>query len=287
MMLALKENLEALYRTSLEGAAGPDPVDIVRRYEDREDAEIAAFVSAFLSLGRVSAIKDALNRLMPFLSPSPYRFIRSFTPEAVPGLMHFRYRFYGPEDLFFLFYGLRRACEEAGSLEHFFMSGYKNTDVHIGQALSSFVRRFLKFQTGMPYRKKSRRSPGAGHFLADPADGSGCKRLVLFLRWMVRDDGLDLGLWKGIPTDRLIIPLDTHVIRVSRCIGLTRRASPGWRMAEEITESLKLLDPHDPVKYDFALCHAGMSHPCPDTPSARACAGCPLRSLCIHLKETR
>jgi len=110
-------------------------------------------------------------------------------------------------------------------------------------------------------RRAVRRAPGVRYFFPRPSKGSGCKRLNLFLRWMVRRDALDLGVWRRVSPSKLVVPLDTHVIRVGRCLRLTSYASPGWRMARDITASLRRLDPDDPVKYDYALCHLGMRHP--------------------------
>ena len=123
------------------------------------------------------------------------------------------------------------------------------------------------------------RRPGVCYFFPRPSAGSGCKRLNLFLRWMVRRDALDLGVWTRVSPAKLVVPLDTHVIRVGRCLGLTRYASPGWPMARDITASLRRLDPADPVKYDYALCHLGMMNACGFNRSQRD-AQCPLRGLC-------
>src|SRR5207245_1019346 len=106
------------------------------------------------------------------------------------------------------------------------------------------------------------RRPGVCYFFPRPSVGSGCKRLNLFLRWMVRRDALDLGVWTRVSPAKLVVPLDTHVIRVGRCLRLTRYTSPGWAMAQDITASLRHLDADDPVKYDFALCHLGMMNAC-------------------------
>jgi uncharacterized protein (TIGR02757 family) len=128
------------------------------------------------------------------------------------------------------------------------------------------------------------------YFFPRPSAGSGCKRLNLFLRWMVRHDALDLGVWTRVPPAKLIVPLDTHVIRVGRCLRLTNYVSPGWPMARQITASLRELDPDDPVKYDFALCHLGMMNACGFS-RAQADSQCPLRGLCAprarRLKRSR
>ncbi|MCH8138832.1 MAG: DUF2400 family protein, partial [Proteobacteria bacterium] len=112
-----------------------------------------------------------------------------------------------------------------------------------------------------------------------PAAGSACKRLNLFLRWMVRRDAVDLGVWSGLSPSTLVIPLDTHVIRVGRCLGLTRYRSPGWAMATEITASLRRLDPEDPVRFDFSICHLGMMDACGFNRPQRD-DRCPLRGVC-------
>jgi uncharacterized protein (TIGR02757 family) len=121
--------------------------------------------------------------------------------------------------------------------------------------------------------------PGVGYFFARPSTGGACKRLNLFLRWMVRRDAVDLGVWTRVKASQLIVPLDTHVIRVGRCLGLTRYKSPGWKMAADITRSLRGLDPKDPVKYDFSLCHIGMMNAC-GYGTARRDTRCPLRGAC-------
>jgi uncharacterized protein (TIGR02757 family) len=124
--------------------------------------------------------------------------------------------------------------------------------------------------------------PGVRYFFPSASGGSGCKRLNLYLRWMVRRDAIDLGVWSRLPASVLVVPLDTHVIRVGRCLGLTRYRSPGWKMAADITASLRLLDPDDPVKYDFSLCHLGMMNAC-GFGTRRGDAQCPLRGLCWPL----
>jgi uncharacterized protein (TIGR02757 family) len=121
--------------------------------------------------------------------------------------------------------------------------------------------------------------PGVCYFFPRPSAGSACKRLNLFLRWMVRKDAIDMGVWTNVSPSRLIVPLDTHVIRLGRCLRLTKYASPGWKMAAEITASLRELDPRDPVRYDFSLCHIGMMKAC-GYQTAQRDSQCPLRGVC-------
>jgi uncharacterized protein (TIGR02757 family) len=159
-----------------------------------------------------------------------------------------------------------------------FLSFYRGEDDGIGPTLARWVgaaRLELTQSCGATM------THGLRHFLPSPLEGSACKRLNLYLRWMVRpDDGVDFGLWPQIPTDRLIIPLDTHICRIGQFLGLTRRKTPDWKMAEEITRSLRAISPDDPVQYDFVLCHMGISGNCPLVGCREKCEACPLRSAC-------
>ena len=148
----------------------------------------------------------------------------------------------------------------------------------MGDALDKFSRRALALDLRSAYGRVPSR-PGVCYFFPRPSAGSACKRLNLFLRWMVRHDELDLGVWSSISPSRLIVPLDTHVIRVGRCLRLTRYRSPGWAMARDITSSLRELDPADPVKYDYALCHLGMMDACGFN-RTQGDELCPLRGVC-------
>ena len=147
----------------------------------------------------------------------------------------------------------------------------------VDAALDSFSTRALALDLTAAYGRVPKR-PGRLLLLSAASAGSGCKRLNLFLRWMVRRDALDLGVWTRVSPAKLIVPLDTHVIRVGRCLRLTRYTSPGWRMARDITASLRRLDPEDPVKYDFALCHLGMMNACGFS-RPQADSQCPLRGV--------
>jgi uncharacterized protein (TIGR02757 family) len=284
MSESLKSVLDGLYIDCMRHLS-PDPRDIVQTFTQRDDQEIAAFITAFLSLGRVDSIKKNLAWIFEKMAPSPAGFLRRVPSADHAALFNqFKYRFYTAGDLILLFLWLQTVLKSFGSLEKFFMVGFEPND-HIGPALSSFVQRMLALPKG-EFACPLVRGGGIRHFLADPADGSACKRLNLFLRWMVRNDCGDFGLWHSIPARMLVIPLDTHITRLSRAIGLTGRCSPGWNMAVEITESLRKLDPDDPVKYDFALCHTGMHHPCPGQSGFVSCSECPLKTVCQNVKKS-
>ena len=181
-------------------------------------------------------------------------------------------------DLVALLWVIRQMLDRSGTIEGFFLEGYDEAAADVATALDSFSARAMALDLTAAYGRVPRR-PGVSYFFPSPSKGSACKRLNLFLRWMVRHDALDLGVWTRVPPSKLVVPLDTHVIRVGRCLRLTRYTSPGWAMARDITASLKTIDPEDPVRYDFSLCHLGMMNACGFS-RPQADAQCPLRGAC-------
>lgn len=277
----LKKTLDELYITYHRDYLSSDPLELVRGYKDPRDQELVGFIAAFLALGRTDLIKNAVRSILERMGGSPHRFIRSFDPTKDGEVFNgFVYRFYRGRDVGLLVWWLKQILQGEGSIKAFFLRRYDESDENIGPSLSRFVRAILKLETEPFYPFLPRRGLGVRHWLADPSDGSGCKRLNLFLRWMIRCDGLDLGLWPEVLSSQLVIPLDTYIARIGRRIGLTKRASPDWKMALEITESLKKFDPQDPVKYDFALCRVGMLNGCPVKPNTLVCSSCPLFLFC-------
>ncbi|MDM7925900.1 MAG: TIGR02757 family protein, partial [bacterium] len=293
----LKELLDRLALSTDASYLKLDPLEIVRRYEDPLDIEIAGMFACGLALGRADLIRKAASDALERMSPSPGRFIRNYDPVRKGGAFRgFVYRFFREADLDLLSLRLGNAVREHGTLGRFFAKGYSPDHADIGPALSSFVRGLSGSDRApggvegpVPKSLRQAMGPRSGlrHFLADPADGSACKRLNLYLRWMVRKDGLDFGIWSGIPASKLVIPLDTHVARIGRRLGLTARSAADWKMAIEITEVLRGFDPEDPVKYDFALCTAGKLQACPDPPDRGACPECPFRGFCVEKNGTR
>lgn len=232
-----------------------------RQYTDPADRELAGFLAAVLAYGNVVQIHRSVRAVLGAMPEGPARFVRRFDPrQDADRFADFVHRFNRGRDVALLCWWLRQALDEHGSLEGTFLAGYGEADADIGPALARFVAGMLSRESRPFYpRGLLPADGGVRFFLPSPAHGSPCKRLNLFLRWMVRpDDGIDFGLWKGVPAAKLIIPLDTHVARIARRLGLTRRVSPSWRMAVEITERLRAFDPDDPVKYDYALCRHGI-----------------------------
>jgi len=146
------------------------------------------------------------------------------------------------------------------------MQGFNPESPNIGPALAAFMAE-LKGAASKASRNTQR---GFEFYFPTPAKGGSCKRGCLYLRWMVRRADIDFGLWSGVPMDRLVIPLDTHIARISRCLGLTERKSDDWKTAVQITDALRAFEPSDPLKYDFALCHKGISGEC----NKAKCASC-------------
>jgi uncharacterized protein (TIGR02757 family) len=258
----LQRSLDVQYDAYNMVDAVSDPINLVRRYTSPDDIEVAAFCAASLAFGRVASVLQSVEALYAVMGTSPARFVRRFEPSRersrFEGLVH---RWTRGVDLMALLWVLRQMLERAGSIERFFAEGDDSSSADIEAALESFSRRALAVDVSPAYGRVPAR-PGVCYFFPRPSTGSACKRLNLFLRWMVRKDDVDFGVWRQVTPARLIVPLDTHVIRLGRCLKLTRYASPGWRMASDITASLRRLDPIDPVKYDFSLCHVGMMGAC-------------------------
>ena len=275
----LRPALDRLYRQCGGAAAPRDPIDCVRVYPSPADREIAGFVAAGLAFGRVASILSSVHAVLGAMRPSPAAFVRSFEPGRDAGpFLPFVHRWVRGCDIVALLVILRHVLDTAGSLEQFFLDGDDPASPDIGPGLESLCARARAVDLRPVYGRRDGR-PGVHGFFPLPSGASACKRLNLFLRWMVRRDDIDLGAWSRVSAARLIVPLDVHVIRVGRCLGLTPYSSPGWRMASSITASLREVDPSDPVKYDFALCHLGMEGLC----GFRTPAGdshCPLRGVC-------
>ncbi len=281
----LKPALDRLYSQFNYPDSAADPIQIVRRFTRADDREIAGFIAASLAFGRVASVLQSIERVLAIAGPSPADYVRRFDPVvAAPSFAGVVHRWTRGPDLVALLWLLRQMIDRSGSIEGFFVEGVDPAADDLGPAIDSFSTRALALDLKRAYGKVPRR-PGVCYFFPRPSAGSACKRLNLFLRWMVRRDELDLGVWPRVASSQLIVPLDTHVIRVGRCLRLTRYTSPGWRMAQDITASLRRLDPIDPVKYDFALCHIGMMNACgfgrvANGRTAPLDRNCPLRGAC-------
>ena len=274
----LKPTLDGLYDSFNMPDSAVDPIQFVRRYARADDVEVVAFCAAGLAFGRVASVMQSIGRLLDVMGDRPAAFVRAFDPvrDGV-ALRTFVHRWIRGADVVALLWILRQMLERSGSIEAFFLEGDEGGD-DVRGALDSFSQRAMALDLRAAYGKVPAR-PGVAYFFPRPSVGSACKRMNLFMRWVVRRDALDLGVWTRVSPARLIVPLDTHVIRVGRCLKLTRYTSPGWPMALDITQALRTLDPLDPVKYDFSVCHLGMMNACGfQTPKGDA--NCPLKGVC-------
>jgi uncharacterized protein (TIGR02757 family) len=276
---SLKPVLDRLYSDFNAPDSAADPIQIVRRYERADDKEVVGFCAASLAFGRVASVLQSIERLVKIMGPRPAEYVRRFEPArdaaAFSGLVH---RWTRERDIVALLWILRQMLDRSGSIEGFFLEGYDPTAPDLASALDRFSERALALDLRAAYGRVPKR-PGVGYFFPRPSKGSACKRLNLFLRWMIRHDALDLGVWTRVPASKLVVPLDTHVIRVGRCLQLTRLQSPGWKMASDITASLARIDRDDPTRYDFSICHLGMMNACGFS-RAQADSQCPLRGVC-------
>jgi uncharacterized protein (TIGR02757 family) len=285
---ALREPLERLYRDfDYAARVSRDALEFPLRYSAADDRELIALLTACLAYGRVDLFGHALEGVLGALGPSPAAFVREFDIPRDGGRFDgFVYRFNRPRDLVAFCLAARNLLARYGTLEKCFAAGDPDPAGPIGPALERFARAFLEADVRDVF-PRSRISRGYRHLFPLPSAGGPCKRLHLFLRWMVRREPPDLGLWTCVSPARLLMPVDTHVENMSRAIGLTRRRSRNWKMAEEITRRLALVDPADPVKYDFALCHKRMSGDCRDRRDTVVCAPCGLRAVCRHWRRRR
>lgn len=248
-----------------------DPVAVVHRYEGRADREVAGLVAASLAYGRVDKVIDAADRALAPLGPSPAETLRR-RRDWRDGLENFKYRMTDHGALADLYAAISTTLSTEGSLENLYQTA--STGDHRTTA-SEFVRRLRN------RRLRDDLARGFRYLLPDPADGSACKRLHLYFRWMGRDPGpIDPGIWTAISPQQLRMPLDTHTSRLCRYIGLTDRKSVDGKAVEDVTDSLRQLDPDDPIRYDFALAHLGIADDCIHERSEEHCPDCPIEPIC-------
>jgi uncharacterized protein (TIGR02757 family) len=282
-VLRLKAPLERLYREAdWTARADRDAIRYPSRYSASADREIVGLLAACMAYGRVDLFGPWVDWALDRMGDSPHRFVLGFDPAKDAGRFQgFRYRFNRPADLAAFCLATQRLVTRHGSLGACFSSGYSADDPHVGPALERFARAFLEQDLSAVF-PQNRLSYGYRHWFPLPSRGGPCKRLLLYLRWMVRRGQPDFGLWPDVPPSALVMPVDTHVENMARSIGLTRRRTRNWKMAEEITARLAALDATDPVKYDFPLCHKRMSGECLNRRVPRVCAPCGLRPVCRH-----
>ncbi|TFG93517.1 MAG: TIGR02757 family protein [Syntrophobacterales bacterium] len=226
----------------------PDPLEFLYRYENPADREVVGLVASSLAYGRVLQINRSIESVLARMSPSPSRFIRDASPESLRRTFSgFRHRFTSGDEMAAMLLGVKNVVVKYGSLHACFTSALDRGAKTVTPALACFVEELSADSSGC-----------RNSLLPSPLKGSACKRLNLFLRWMVRNDDIDPGGWYDVPASALIIPLDIHMHRVCLGLGLTRRRQANMRTALEITDSSREMVPDDPVRYDFILTRPGI-----------------------------
>ncbi len=247
----LKDYLDEWYeKVNVVDFIQDDPISIPHRFSLKQDVEISAFFSAILAWGQRKTIVNKTNLIMELMDESPYQFVLNHEEKDLKKMLGFVHRTFQDVDLLYFIDFLKRHYTHHNSLEAAFLLGNEE-NFSVYKSLSCFKSYFFD----SPYSLKRTEK-----HVSSPVSGSTCKRLNMFLRWMVRKDskGVDFGLWSQIPMSSLKIPLDVHVENYARQLSLLKRKQRDWQAVEELTDNLKMFDPTDPVKYDFALFGMGI-----------------------------
>lgn len=291
----LRAQLEALYRrTDAAARLVHDPVAWPRRYAAPADIEIAGLLASCFAYGRVSLFRPVLAGIFASADAvgGPRAWVEGFDPERDgPALAPLVYRWNRGIDVTLLLSALQRVYGRVDSLEELLGDPADGLRVGLGRAVEALRTAAVDVAPacGLDVTRFSELPHGFRYFLPAPEDGSACKRWNMYLRWMVRPpiEGIDLGVWRRWSPSQLVIPLDTHVARIARFVGLTARKDGSWRTAEEVTAGLRAFDPEDPLRFDFGLAHLGISGACRGYRDPEACPTCPLDGVCMAESDQR
>jgi len=226
-----------------------DPVSVPHMFRKKQDIEIAGFFAAIFAWGNRTTIINKSRELMELMDMSPHEFCLDPSPDALKKLKEFKHRTFNADDLYYFISFFTHHYRIHTSLEQAFTRGMDPRDDNIEKGLIAFRRYFFSLE----HFKRTEKH------ISSPLQHSACKRINMFLRWMVRKDEVDFGIWKNISAAQLVCPLDLHVSRVAKKFGLVSRPRADWQSALELTRNLKQMDPTDPVKYDFALFSLGVT----------------------------
>ncbi|MCB0327808.1 MAG: TIGR02757 family protein, partial [Bdellovibrionales bacterium] len=256
-----------------------DPVRYPRSYKDIHDQELVAFIAAMLSFGRVASIQTCLDAIFSSLGPQPLESVLAGTYRNDLGFS--QYRWIRKPTILSMLDALQEIYRTYSSIEAFFLDCQtQSTENSLQSTLKVFstrMRLIMKTHAGQSYSNREH------HFLiAHPGSGSACKRMMMFLRWMIRKSFPDLGLWPSMKEDMLMIPLDTHMLQFASHLSLTQRKTPGWNLAQDVTDFFSTLSPEDPLRYDFALVRMGVEGDCRHQWVPTLCKACPIQSFCVY-----
>ena len=259
---------------------GRDPLKFLHRHEAPEDVEVTGLIAASLAFGRVRSFCAVLEELLGALGDRPAAALREGAPALLDAASSRGYRWLEPRDLRALLVATGATLREHGSLEAAFASHDDGGD-DVWHALGGFLTE-LKARAVQAHEDAEARARALAFLFPSVQGTAACKRQNLFLRWMVRtaDEGADRGLWTGVSPSRLIMPCDVHTSRIGHALGLTEQAEPCRKTADQLTGNLRLIDPLDPVRFDFALAHLGISGGCQARPISSICNTCGLQTAC-------
>ncbi|MCI4317040.1 MAG: DUF2400 domain-containing protein [Thermoplasmata archaeon] len=271
------EHLEALYeRFPFERSLAQDPLSCVRPFAGNpRAAEVAGIFAATLAIGTTTSIRGAFARFAAAAGDDLPAFVEGAArPANARQFEGFKHRWIRGDQLHYLSLQLREIYRTSGSLEQVFLNGSAEGGGEFSHGLDALSRALRE-----PAGPNGPPPPGYARLFPSPLDsGSPCKRLVLYVRWMVRTEYPDLGVWRRVPPSVLRIPLDFHVFWIAYHLGLTQRRTRSWAAVEEITDALRRIDPTDPIKFDFVLCHTGISGDCPKERDESVCGPCVVRT---------
>jgi uncharacterized protein (TIGR02757 family) len=267
----LRQRLDTLVETFDVSTIAPDPLQLVLRYTNPPDQEVAGLLAAAFAYGRADIVVANAGRVLERMLPSPYEYLVKFDrAEAKRRFAGFAHRFHKTPELIDLLARIAAAIRKHGTLGQLFRICYDDDDRDIGPSLTRFVEALIG----------SRKTKALDYLLTSPANGSACKRMNLFLRWMVRRTSPDLGIWDFVDPAKLVMPVDTHVHRIATFLGLNDRKTPDWKAARALTDRLAKFDRADPVRYDFAICRLGILDLCSRKRRKANCDVCLLRDVC-------
>jgi uncharacterized protein (TIGR02757 family) len=267
----LRQRLDTLVETFDVSTITPDPLQLVLRYTNPADQEVAGLLAAAFAYGRADIVVANAGRVLERMLPSPYEYLVKFDrAEAKRRFAGFTHRFHKTPELIDLLARIAAAIREHGTLGELFRICYDDDDRDIGPSLTRFVEALIG----------ARKTKALDYLLTSPANGSACKRMNLFLRWMVRRTEPDLGIWNFVDPAKLVMPVDTHVHRIATFLGLNGRKTADWKAARALTDRLAKLDRADPVRYDFAICRLGILDLCSRKRRKANCDVCLLRDVC-------
>jgi uncharacterized protein (TIGR02757 family) len=267
----LRQRLDTLVETFDVSTIAPDPLQLVLLYDNSRDQEVAGLLAAAFAYGRADIVVANVGRVLKRMLPSPYEYLVNLDrAEAKRRFAGFTHRFHKAPELLDLLSRIANAIREHNTLGDLFRLCYDHDDADIGPSLTRFVEALIG----------SRKTKALDYLLTSPANGSACKRMNLFLRWMVRRTPPDLGIWSFVDPAKLVMPVDTHIHRIATFLGINDRKSADWKSARAITDRLAKFDRADPVRYDFAICRLGILDLCSRKRRKENCDVCLLRDVC-------